>query len=866
MSLFQLTASAKTCGKHPEERVVGVCSACLAQKLTSLVYTPPSTSDLPPEEYAASVSELNNLPQQNSPPGSATSPAPNRDHLQTIKEDEEDSATEVISNEQLTCQPSEPPNLVEGISDSVCPHSGDAQLILDHQENLSSSQKDSKDQSFEDKSPVATKKGSLISVSKKLSGPQEGFPTPNLQVYESEPAKCKIRSKSLSVLGADSLKLVQRASSHVEELTASFHFDNTNASNIHAKVTLRELFKLDDAEKQENKCSEALHTENADCLSDCKLTEEEIPRGAFADASAKINEETDESGTPQNHSHDSRCNCVPSSSSLPSSVCPAKIKQCILLNPLLCRKKGDEKTVNKDGRSICKPSQFHIRKHRNGNEDRNTQAMDDGGFIRATYIASESRVQSMRRCRSKMDLYGARNSFSSSEPSSPGQVFHVDSRSERKFNFSARALAIEVPSMFQAAGGPDAGETNLTAERLVSVNNEVQGGGGLPNNGELNKTALKTLSSLMSQHGNEILAREAECENGDSDNRPTSQVRGNHVTEEENKLLSIPTPLEAVAVDTQMPVISSVMDHAGKAEEIANGNTTEDELIRVCRRVIGRQQRWPSGECRDQMTTSPCDAYAMAMEEGSEGSGETAVEHGRRDQRGVVGGEGQWGTRQGKTAECGGAAEQDEKAGEGKATEYLGAWEGGGAEDREAGGERGAIAECLELGKEGAAGHIEGREHREGGAEDREVGEEGEAGEGAGTEYEDGAGHRDGRVEHLEAEEEEAWQTGGTEHVEAGEKGDVSEYRGSCKAGAGAQQHQQHLHVVWEPYCKSSGKTAGTTGRTSGRWPPVTARSVGITPDHPLLRFYLTPLRSSSRTRSRPHRSPKRSIWSLVFT
>ncbi|MCO5607040.1 hypothetical protein L7F22_061231 [Adiantum nelumboides] len=849
MSLFQLTASAKTCRKHPEERVVGVCSACLAQKLTSLVYTPPSTSDLPQD--AASVSVLNNLPQQKSPPGSATFPAPDHDHLQTIKEDEEDSATEVISKEELTYQPSELPNLVEGKSDS--PRSGNAQLILDHQESLSSSQNESKDKS-EDKSPIVTKEGSLISVSKKLSGPQEGLPTPSLQLYASEPAKCKIRSKSLSVLGADSLKLVQRTSSHVEELTASFHFDNTNASNIRAKkVTLRELFKLDDAEKQKNKCSGSPHTENADCLSDCKLTEEEIPRGAFEDASAKIDEETDVSGTQHNHSHDSRCNCVPSSSSIPSSVCPAKIKQCLLLNPLLCRKKGDEKTVNKDGRSICKPSQFHIGKHRNGNgnEDRNTQAMDDGGLIRATYIASESRVQSMRRCRSKMDLYGARNSFSSSEPSSPGQVFHVDSRSERKFNFSARALAIEVPSMFQAAGGPDAGETNLTAERLVSVNNEVQEGGGLPNNGELNKTALKTLSSVMSQHGNESLACEAECGNGTSDNRPTSQVRGNHVKEEDNKLLilSTPTSVEAVAVDTQMPVILSVVDHAGKAGEIANGNTTEDELIRVCRRVIGSQQRWPSGECRDRMTTSPCDAYAMAMEEGWEG-GETAVEHWRR-------------TQQGTTAECGGAAEQNEKAGE-EATECLGAWERGGTEDREAAGEKGAIrshhAECLELGKEGAAGHREGREHREGGAEDREVGEEGEAGEGAGTEDEDGAGHRYGRTEHSEA-----GGTGGTEHVEAGEERDGSEYHGSCKAGAGAQQQQQ-LHVVWEPYCKSSGKTVGTTGRTSGRWPPVTARSVGITPDHPLLRFYLTPLRSSSRTRSRPHRSPKRSIWSLVFT
>ncbi|KAI5072451.1 hypothetical protein GOP47_0012557 [Adiantum capillus-veneris] len=166
--------------------------------------------------------------------------------------------------------------------------------------------------------------------------------------------------------------------------------------------------------------------------------------------------------------------------------------------------------------------------------------------------------------------------------------------------------------------------------------------------------------------------------------------------------------------------------------------------------------------------------------------------------------------------------------------------------------------ECRGAGEAGA--EAEGGEG--GGTECRESGEEGGAeyaGAGHGEDGQKGAAERygeeggEGTGQHGQAE----LYRRSAEDCETGEGGEGTE-QGRCKTTAGHQQQ----HVVWEPYCKS-GKSAGP----ACRWPAAASRSIRVAPDHPLLRFYLTPLRSTTgRTRSRQHRSPKRHFWSLVFT
>lgn len=430
------------CGKHPQERVVGVCSACLANKLSSLIYS--NTAYAPEDLDNFSVPS----PLTNSPPVSINSPTnhhhPHQDHLQTINE-EADSTTQESNNEGLLYSTLEAPfTAVE-----VC-----AETKLEGNNSVHSSGTKEQISLTYDVVPLIEEENPInhdISVSSineevRSDNLEEGKPKANQYLRANKPIKCK-RSKSLSGLRGESLiKLQKEAHEYESGANTKGEQSNTGAK----KVTLRTLFQLDDEEKWRNRALMAAHTSESELdmhefSADHKLIEAEFDKGSI-DHAKQIEDATD---VHDNHTHNSY-RCVPSASTLSSSVCPSipcKFKHSVLLNSLLCRKTGDEK---KGSGSIRRPSQVHEASRnifiRGVNEGGLTKARDEGGFIRATYIASESR-EPLRRCRSKLERSVARSSVSSSQPASPPCVSHgVDMKSERKFNLTARALAAEFPS------------------------------------------------------------------------------------------------------------------------------------------------------------------------------------------------------------------------------------------------------------------------------------------------------------------------------------------------------------------------------------------------------------------------------------
>eukprot|EP00250_Pteridium_aquilinum_P034753 c8048_g1_i1 orf=55-2388(+) len=773
MSILQLASADKFCDKHPQERVVGVCGACLAHKLTSLIHT----TTAPAPEIVNPPSQLVGSSLTHPPPLSINPPAPHRplhhpDHLRTIDEEADSSAQELLGEGPHCSDLDGASSAVEVCAEAKRPGNDLVQLSIIHEENSSSSievpsiseEKPSVNQEISSISEVRPSiKEEILIIDQENSAIEEGTPTRSPQIHTKKPLRCR-RSKSLSVPRSE-------RAAHGHELAARSLVERTGEQSIGAeKVTLRALFQLDDQEKCRNR---ALDQEVCDQFSaNGRPIEEESHKGLIGEL--KIEEAKDAHKRPQNqtdknlHAQERTQNqtdqdshgCVPSTSKFSSSVCPHvpdRLKHSVLLNSLLCRKAQSlsSDAVRSGSNHIRKPSQVH-EANRNSflkifNEDGFAQASDEGGFTRATYIASESRV--MRRCRSKLERC---ITASSSQPASPSSISHViDSKSERKFNLSARALAVDIPSILRSSA---------EAADVTTV------------------TSLTTLDSF----------RRADHEHD------VEELKEGH---EMSPGASIDAEAGALAPQTRpvIPLVITGEEEQHLADCMASTAREVEGQIAMEFTPILRKIKKQDEEEQGEMIDSPPPPTPLPLNP-QPPAGDMAILSSAKN------------NLEGKGDTLAGAVQEEEVECQNSTDNQ--------SECRMTATENGQILECRNA-----------------------------------TDNQPIPAYITARESSLAGQEACA----------------VYGRSLSCKASSsntGKQSSHNLAEGVWEPY-SAPGRGAGFFGRSASRhskW-PSSSRTVKIAPDQSgLLRFYLTPLRASGRTRfSSPRRPPKRHLWSFVF-
>ncbi|KAH7352986.1 hypothetical protein KP509_19G073600 [Ceratopteris richardii] len=874
------SSSAKVCSKHPQGRVVGVCSSCVAQKLASLIHTSPESGN----GLSFLGSQASYLPRSLSPPLEELSaevspvPVPPEEHFQTINVEE-------VSLSESSLQPTE---------------------------------------------------------SKDFKEPLHLLQSPR------KPLDCR-RSKSLSVLGADIFSHVEGTSNPATAPAASL---------APRKVTLRALFQLDDAAKQGNGATVDTDISGTDDVSVRKQVRRDLPCACFD----SVKQVHDEKGADEQQS--SRC-CISSSPSLSSSICPSvpdKIKQSVQLKTLLSRRTRDGKSAGRGERNMG-TSQLHAR------------AMENDVFVRATYIASEARAQSMRRSKNKLESCGGRSSFSSSEPASPLSVSHVDSRSERKFNHAARALALGFsPSFHRSILGQEDASMDFPTMDFDSPHDVALGKSSRlereAKDAVAERAADPSLSSPQNVHieVHETISsnkmEDEQCSKGKgthselfstastsamltwviSNGTDTATRRGRNalesalieacqdVVESHRKIerrfcgdeksgviTTTPTtesfcataigrcsggweeeyseyfaggaeklPLaEASPKVSAINVAMSVICGGAEMEILNDRSPLESALIEACQIVVDSQRKMEKWSCGDGqrgvMTTTPTMEVSCTTADGKS----SAVESPCADHWTVADDDGANASREWQTGRHDGLVELEERR---SRTESVGRVEGRQGEtaslctedeqlrrttydwtDVEGTDLMMATQDALESQSTAGRGKVEdgsmnGAEKGDGQTEAGVMEDGGRTRQPGGeAKWEDEECIRlqteaslDGRSAQLERAADGA-EAGGAALGDA-----LSCGEGSTESTTAAPAPRTAGVQMWERYCKG-GKLAGTFGRSSRRWSPTSHTVRRVTPDHPLLRFYLAPLHASGRSRTRKCRTPKRRLFSLAF-